>query len=85
MTRLLLCQDLPGPRSGPLQPEHYFAAADLGADVRLRGLIAFLFGCYSASPLQLDNFPPAPLRNPIERAPPERQRVRRPRRLKYRV
>ncbi|MCP4658728.1 MAG: hypothetical protein GY856_25230, partial [bacterium] len=65
----ILCQDWPGRGRGPLEPDHYFAAADLGADVRLRGLIAFLFGCYSAGTPQLDNFPPPPLRNPIVRAP----------------
>ncbi len=63
----ILCQDWPG--HGPPRPEHYFAAADLGDDARVQGLIAFLFGCYSAGTPHMDNFPPPPLRNPIERAP----------------
>ena len=64
----ILCQDWPG-RGNRLKPEHYFAAADLGENAKVQGLIAFFFGCYSAGTPQHDNFPPAPLTNPIERAP----------------
>jgi hypothetical protein len=64
----IVCQDWRR-NSGPLRREHYFAADDVGDDARLHGLIAFHFGCYSAGTPRMDNFPPPPLRNPIQRAP----------------
>jgi hypothetical protein len=42
----LVCQDWPG--FGPLNPEQYFSAEDVGGDARLLGLIAFLSTSYSA-------------------------------------
>lgn len=50
----LLCQDWPG--FGQINPAHYFAAADLPADARLRGLIAFHFACFGAGTPAFDNF-----------------------------
>jgi hypothetical protein len=52
----LICQDWAGPGSGPVGPEHCFAADDLPEDARLRGLIAFHFACFSAGTPQVDNF-----------------------------
>jgi hypothetical protein len=51
----LLCQDWPGPGHQPL-PEHYFAGDDLSAGANLRGLIAFLFACYSGGAPETSNF-----------------------------
>ncbi len=64
----IVCQDWRR-GSGPPRREHYFAADDVGDDARLHGLIVFHFGCYSAGTPRMDNFPPPPLRNPIQRAP----------------
>jgi hypothetical protein len=50
----LLCQNWPG--LGEIQPEHYFAAADLPADARVAGMIAFLFACYSVGTPQYDRY-----------------------------
>jgi hypothetical protein len=50
----LLCQDWPG--VGRISAEQYFAAADLEADARVHGLVAFFFACYSAGTPQLDDF-----------------------------
>lgn len=43
----LVCQDWPGPGTPP-EPEHVFAADDLGSMGRVQGLLAFLFACNSA-------------------------------------
>jgi hypothetical protein len=45
-TGALLCQDFPGAGLGPIQPQHYLAAADLPADARVHGLVSFHFACY---------------------------------------
>lgn len=53
----LLCQDWPGTGSGPVRPEHLFAAADVRAadDLDLTGMVAVLFACFGAgTPLQDD-------------------------------
>jgi hypothetical protein len=50
----LLCQDWPG--FGQHSPEQYFAAADLTADARVHGMVAFFFACYGAGTPQLDPF-----------------------------
>lgn len=54
----LLCQDWPGPKawSGDVPREHYFAAADLGSDADVHGLISFHFACYSAGTPEHDSF-----------------------------
>lgn len=54
----LLCQDWPGPhdRSLPMDPGHYFAAADLPAEADLRGMLVFSFACFSAGTPHLDSF-----------------------------
>jgi hypothetical protein len=65
----ILCQDWPG-RKQRVRPEHYFAAADLGDDAHVHGLIAFLFGCYSAGTPDEDNFPPGRWGQPKQ--PPEK-------------
>jgi hypothetical protein len=43
----LVCQDWPG-LGNPVQPGHVFAAADLGSDARLRGMVTFHFASCSA-------------------------------------
>ncbi len=57
----VVCQDWPG---GPVDPAHCFAGVDLGPTADLRGLIAFLFGCYSAGTPRTDNFPLQAFRSP---------------------
>jgi hypothetical protein len=54
----LLCQDWPGPREWrqAIPPDFYFSAADLGADAKLFGLLAFCFACYGAGTPRLDEF-----------------------------
>ncbi len=45
----LLCQDVPAlPAPRRIEVEHYLSADDIEDDARLDGLIAFLFGCYTA-------------------------------------
>lgn len=56
----LISQDWSG---GSVVAKQCLAAPDLGADARLRGLIAFLFGCYSAGTPAHDNFPPEAFRS----------------------
>jgi hypothetical protein len=50
----LLCQDWPG--FGRIKPDYYLAAADVEADARLQGLIAFVFACYGAGTPRYDPF-----------------------------
>lgn len=54
----LLCQSWlgPSPEASPIDPDHYFSAADLGDGVDLTGLITFHFACYSAGMPEIDNF-----------------------------
>jgi hypothetical protein len=64
----LVCQDWPGIKAwkGPLPPEHYFSAEDVLPDVRLDGLVAFHFACYSAgSPALADFGAPPGQRAPV--------------------
>jgi hypothetical protein len=50
----LLCQDWPG--LNDIRPEHYFAAANVSDEARLRGMIAFHFACYGAGTPDFDRF-----------------------------
>jgi hypothetical protein len=50
----LLCQDWSG--FGSVRPDHYLAAADIAADARLHGLVAFFFACYGAGTPAFDPF-----------------------------
>ncbi len=43
-----LCQEWPGPGSGPVDRRCYLSAADVTEDARVHGLIAFLFACFGA-------------------------------------
>jgi NB-ARC domain/CHAT domain len=54
----LVCQDWPGPLAWtePIPKNHYFAGDDVGQDARLLGLIAFIWGEYSAGTPQVDDF-----------------------------
>lgn len=54
----LLCQDWPGPlfHVGPIPPEFYFSADDVGDGARLDGMIAFHFACYGAGTPRLDDY-----------------------------
>lgn len=52
----LLCQDWPGPQSGRLTPDHYFAGDDLASDADLRGLVGFHFACFGAGTPRYDDF-----------------------------
>jgi hypothetical protein len=56
----LACRDWPGPSAWgqrPLDPGHYFAAADLPDDADVRGLVAFFFACYGAGTPRRDDYP----------------------------
>ncbi len=54
----LLCQDWPGPRkwSGPISPDHYLSAEDIGDDADVSGLVAFHFACFGAGTPKDDSF-----------------------------
>lgn len=53
----LLCQEWPGPSwQGPVEPEWYLSADDIGEDADVAGLITFHFACYSGGTPHLDNF-----------------------------
>lgn len=52
----LLCEDWPGPGSGPLSPEHYLSADDIGDGADLSGLVAFHFACFGAGTPRDDGF-----------------------------
>jgi hypothetical protein len=51
----LVCQDWPGPGSGALNREHYFAAEDVGGQARVHGLVAFCFACFGAGTPRWDD------------------------------
>lgn len=50
----LLCQDWPA--LGRITPDDYVGAGDVPDDARLSGLVAVLFGCYSAGTPRWDRF-----------------------------
>lgn len=50
----LLCQDWPG--FGSINPEHYLAAADIPAGIKLNGMITFHFACFGAGTPSWDRF-----------------------------
>ncbi|MGD8584340.1 MAG: C25 family cysteine peptidase [Chloroflexota bacterium] len=54
----VVCADWPGPvkGSGALQPEHYFAAADVTDAATLLGAIVFMFGEFTAGTPHKENF-----------------------------
>ncbi len=55
----LLCQEWERPAENevkPVPPEQYFSSVDVAADADLRGMIAFLFACYSAGTPEVSNF-----------------------------
>jgi hypothetical protein len=65
----LFCQEWPGAlRRSSLRPAHYFAASDLADNAQLGGLIAFLFGPYSAGTPYNEDFPPLSLQPPRQLA-----------------
>ena len=52
----LLCQDWPGPGSGPIAQDAWLAAADVGEEARPAGLVAFCYACHSAGTPCLDAY-----------------------------
>ena len=53
----LLCQNWPGPGSGAIKPDYYFAGADIqNENANLLGLIAFFFACYGGGTPMYDQF-----------------------------
>jgi hypothetical protein len=60
----LVCQDWPGPGSGRIAEEHWFAAPDI-PETDLTGMMAFLFACFGAGTPRFDDFD----RSPDERKP----------------
>lgn len=78
-TGALICQDFRGAGFGPIQPEQYFAAADLPAGAHLHGLVSFHFACFGAGTPDTDRFlhkaatpppqiAPAPFISPLPKA-----------------
>ena len=53
----IVCRDWSGSRR-KVEVEHCFAAPDIGNNVNLHGLIAFLLNCHSAGTPSADDFPP---------------------------
>ena len=51
----LLCQEWPG--FGSVRPEHYLAAADIGDDANVNGIVALLFACFGNGTPDADQFP----------------------------
>jgi hypothetical protein len=64
----LITQDWSG--IGPVKREHWLAGEDLGADLKVGGMFAFLFACYGAGCPDLDEFVFDPLVGP-ERGRPQ--------------
>jgi hypothetical protein len=60
----LLCQDWPG--FGRIKADHYLTAAEVEADARLQGLVAFVFACYGAGTPRYDPFLKDPSGGPVE-------------------
>jgi hypothetical protein len=60
----LLCQDWAG--FGKIKPEHYVTAAEVEADARLQGLVAFVFACYGAGTPRYDPFLKNAAAGPLE-------------------
>jgi hypothetical protein len=56
MQGALLCQEWPGPRSGPVQASHCFAAADVDASIDLTSTFAILYACFSGGTPRQDEF-----------------------------
>jgi hypothetical protein len=52
----LLCQEWPGPKSGPVQAAHCFAAADVDAGIDLTGTFAILYACFGGGTPRQDEF-----------------------------
>lgn len=50
----LLCQDWAG--FGSVKPDHILAAADIGDDANVNGLVAFIFACFGAGTPDADQF-----------------------------
>jgi hypothetical protein len=62
----LICQEWPG-GFVTLKPAHYLAGADVSEDMRLSGMVAFCFACYSAgTPLEQDWVRPTFFRKPAK-------------------
>jgi hypothetical protein len=52
----LLCQDLARIGVGPVESNHYFAAADLPQDADVHGLVCFHFACFGVGTPREDRF-----------------------------
>ncbi|KQY44427.1 hypothetical protein [Cellulomonas sp. Root137] len=55
----LLCQDWPGPLgpAGPISPDHFVAAADVGTGVSARPRVVFSFACFGAGTPRVSDYP----------------------------
>lgn len=58
----LVCQDWPG--FGSINPDHYFAAADVAGNAHVHGLVTFHFACYGAGTPSHDRFMHKPGESP---------------------
>jgi hypothetical protein len=52
----LVCQDWPGPGTGPLKPDYWFGADDVPAHATAFGTIHLLFACYGGGYGATDSF-----------------------------
>jgi len=52
----LLCQDWPGPGSGPVQQEWIYGGDDVNDSAQPAGMITFHFACYGAGTPKMDDF-----------------------------
>jgi MinD-like ATPase involved in chromosome partitioning or flagellar assembly len=60
----IVCQEWPGPGTGPLKPESYFSADDISASARLHGLISIHVGSYTGGNSGRDYFDPRETASP---------------------
>ena len=67
----LLCSDWPGSLKWrkPIPEDFYFSSRDIGEDVDLKGMMLFMFACYSGATPRLDNFQYAATKQVKENAP----------------
>jgi hypothetical protein len=69
----LLCQDWPGPRqwrnNKAIPQDFYFAGDDITSNGATRGMIAFMFACFSAGTPHIDDFSHQAFKDPSPIAP----------------
>lgn len=56
----LLCQDWPGPLSGPVEADHYLSARHLADGTPVRPRVLFSFACFGAGTPRISDYPGGP-------------------------